>query len=1431
MKKNMKHRVLAVLSAVLCVVAMTLSVAVLPAMAYANITRNPLFAAVLAAVTENNKSKDAKEKGKGEGNRAANEEAGKNSNVGVSEDNGNAGEGAGSGAGNGAKSGNDAGDEKKQSNVPANVPEHKSNKENGEQVDKSKKNTKAKNEDAKEKAKEKAKGKDRSTGAMEKLNLEQVKKLPACEAEINEDNNKVTITSQSGTGNCAISANEKSDAFDAIREKIKSLPAGGGEIHFGNGVKAYGYGSLSKGKEGLFSGANVSYIGNGKNFDVSNVTDMSYLFKDSSLSISLFYSNAQFGNSGDLKDWDVSKVTNMEGMFEGCANLNNPNGLKDWNVSKVTNMKNMFEGCTYLADISGLSGWANKVGSVTDMSGMFEGCTGIEKLDGLANWNVGSVTNMKNMFKGKGTKGDGDVVYGSDNLTDISALSSWANRVGKVTDMSGMFEGRTSLKSLKGLENWNISSVTNMSGMFSQCASDSVFVSKVNEYENKKKYDNCMRDAASRANGNDDKKKEYESDCKAKYPGDFKSEYSDDVKKGFDISALSSWATKVGKVTDMSNMFEGCTSLKSLASLKDWDVSNVTDMKSMFASVIKDKKKRDTFETAEAYVGAMAIDSLKPLSKWNTGKVGNMNRMFEGCTSLQNLNGLENWNTRNVESMISMFEDCILIDSLEPLSKWNTGNVTDMRAMFAVCQSIQNTGNQKTNGLKNWNVSNVESMNDMFSKCTSLVDISGLSNWNKKEDGRTSQLTSTARMFNECNNITSIAALKDWDVSNVDDMSSMFRACSGLKKNLSDLASWNVGKVKDMHEMFSGCSGLNTLEGLASWNVSNVEDMHEMFSGCANTYNDPKTGLTDISALKDWAMKVGNVKKMNSMFYGCKLLKSIEPLATWNVGKVTDMSLMFFDCEKLKSLEKLSSWATKVGNVTDMHGMFKACVGLKSLDGLGSWNVSNVTNMSGMFSRADVDEIGADNLTDISALSGWNVSSVTDMSSMFADCKLLTGAADLSKWDIKKVTNLSSMFSNAGADSGDKLVLDFSNKTFTKSDKPVYTDDEGKQHYFSVKDMFNGFKGTLIANNLQSTFEEYDTDDPITTHFADSGEIFSKITVNDNDYSSSIVITNNSNIVNAYKYNYYIPVKAKLMEPGDMKKENGKIKQCDCKNSSGGTQYTYYVPALYSSIEKSSGDEEESEEPKSILRVEGESLQDYAYKIVKNSFASNLRSAIDDSQAEEQPSAEQLDSDLLSAKLKSRVKELRSARESLSVSNGSDEESGEPGGTEEQGSTYKIWFKKPAGTGTSCDWTELSEGADVAAPVSEQKSPVTFFTTMYYLETFVKPVPLPHTGGQSAVMFTFLSIGLFSMFAVAGAFGRHGWVASVLSGTALTGFAKAFGGGALDVASGAKHCFAHSVAHSVVSGSMLKTAVSVATGFFARFRTDDSTFGKHTKQR
>ena len=85
--------------------------------------------------------------------------------------------------------------------------------------------------------------------------------------------------------------------------------------------------------------------------DVSNVTDMSYMF-----------SNSEF--NGDISNWNVSNVTNMSYMFE---NSKFNGDISNWDVSNVTNMRFMFGNSEFNGDISN---W--NVSNVTDMSYMFE---------------------------------------------------------------------------------------------------------------------------------------------------------------------------------------------------------------------------------------------------------------------------------------------------------------------------------------------------------------------------------------------------------------------------------------------------------------------------------------------------------------------------------------------------------------------------------------------------------------------------------------------------------------------------------------------------------------------------------------------------------------------------------------------------------------------------------------------------------------------------------------------------------------------------------------------------------------------------------------------------------------------------------------------------------------------------------------------------
>jgi surface protein len=115
------------------------------------------------------------------------------------------------------------------------------------------------------------------------------------------------------------------------------------------------------------------------NWDVSNVTNMAYMFRDNSPTGSTF--NQPIGN------WDVSNVTNMNFMFSNST-FNQPIG--NWDVSNVTNMNDLFYNSTFNQPIGN---W--DVSNVTNMAYMFRGSTFNQP---IGNWDVSSVTNMGNMF-------------------------------------------------------------------------------------------------------------------------------------------------------------------------------------------------------------------------------------------------------------------------------------------------------------------------------------------------------------------------------------------------------------------------------------------------------------------------------------------------------------------------------------------------------------------------------------------------------------------------------------------------------------------------------------------------------------------------------------------------------------------------------------------------------------------------------------------------------------------------------------------------------------------------------------------------------------------------------------------------------------------------------------------------------------------------
>ena len=81
---------------------------------------------------------------------------------------------------------------------------------------------------------------------------------------------------------------------------------------------------------------NINIFGNSNFWNVSMITDMSYMFYASSF-------------NGDISNWDVSNVTNMWSMFSYSVFNGN---ISNWDVSNVINMKFMFIYSKFNGDIS-----------------------------------------------------------------------------------------------------------------------------------------------------------------------------------------------------------------------------------------------------------------------------------------------------------------------------------------------------------------------------------------------------------------------------------------------------------------------------------------------------------------------------------------------------------------------------------------------------------------------------------------------------------------------------------------------------------------------------------------------------------------------------------------------------------------------------------------------------------------------------------------------------------------------------------------------------------------------------------------------------------------------------------------------------------------------------------------------------------------------
>ena len=307
--------------------------------------------------------------------------------------------------------------------------------------------------------------------------------------------------------------------------------------------------------------------------------------------------------------------------------------MPNWDTSLVTDMsgypngvgfgeKSMFNG--------DITNWDTS--RVTNMFAMFDKASAFNQP--IGNWDVSHVTSMVSMFL--------------DASSFNQPIGSWDTS--KVTDMYAMFESVASFN--QDITNWDVSQVTSMERMFYECSSFDQDVSAWTGVASTTAQTDMFYAATSFrtkfacANANDGPA----NTCTLPEP-----------------ILDANWHAYVAECLAIAPMDGMCTSWDKYGAhgaMPNWDVSLVTDMSGWTGSAHQGFGGKSTFNA--------------DISKWDTGKVTDMNHMFYQASAFNQ--DIGSWNTAQVTYMRAMFASASAFN--QDIGSWNTEQVTDMQSMF-----------------------------------------------------------------------------------------------------------------------------------------------------------------------------------------------------------------------------------------------------------------------------------------------------------------------------------------------------------------------------------------------------------------------------------------------------------------------------------------------------------------------------------------------------------------------------------------------------------------------------------------------------------------------------------------------------------------------------------------------------------------------------
>lgn len=452
----------------------------------------------------------------------------------------------------------------------------------------------------------------------------------------------------------------------------------------------------------------------------------------------------------------------------------------------------------------------------------FIGCSKLTSIEGIEYLNTSSVTDMSIMFA---------------SCSELASLDLSYFDTSNVTEMVGMFQDCVKLTTIYVSNNFQTNQVQNSENMFNNCTSlegiipcngldkiDKTYANFTNGYFLAVPY--VKIDGTSmyfKCDGNVKPEGAYSLNEGTQTPG-WSKKASEISYVGFDESF------KYIRPTSCYKWFSGFSYLKAL-DLSYLNTSKVTNMSEMFK-------------------GCSRLNKINVSDKFTTDNVQSSNEMFAGCTSLEGLIKCDGIN--NIDMTYANFTNGYFL--AVPYATLSNGVLTFK------CDGAKGHYLLNEIGLPGWTDGVVLSITkvvfdesfknarptsclDWFFECKNLNTIEGFENFN------TSKVTNMREMFKHCHGLKSLD-LTNFDTSNVTDMGLMFYDCPGLTTiYVSD--KFTTDKVQKPEEMFSGCTSLsgaiscdgttnidgtyaNYFTGYFTYGIKSADDLAS-FAECVNT--------------------------------------------------------------------------------------------------------------------------------------------------------------------------------------------------------------------------------------------------------------------------------------------------------------------------------------------------------------------------------------------------------------------------------------------------------------------------------------------------------------------------------------------------------------------------------------------------------------------